>query len=223
MSSSKLTTTIQDNKAFFLVYTLLLLVGLYPLLAWDKVTLLLMINDHHHPTLDRFFYYITNLGSGITYGLLMLTLLLRKVANRKLLIGAASFVAMSFIVQFLKRIIFPGQLRPIELVPDPSQLHLVDHVAMLSRLSFPSGHAATIFAAACFLNLIAPSKNTWYSILLLLIATVVAYSRIYLCQHFYTDVYVGTLIGGWTTLFVYTWLIDRPVPAWLAKRLPIEL
>jgi membrane-associated phospholipid phosphatase len=223
MKLIKLVAIAQDNKAFFIVYTALWLLGLYPLLAWDKVTLLLMINGQHHPALDQFFYYITNLGSGITYTLLLITLLLLRVANRKLLIGASSFVVMSAIVQFLKRIGFSDQLRPIELVPDPTQLHLVGHVAILSHLSFPSGHAATIFTAACLLNLITPIKHIVYSILLLLIATIVAYSRVYLCQHFYTDVYVGMLIGGLVTTFMYAWLIDWQVPSWLEQRLPVKL
>lgn len=222
MRLTKLAAIVQDNKAFFIGYTALLLLGLFPLLAWDKVDLLLMINGQHHPALDLLCYYVTNLGSGITYTLLLITLFFLRVANRKLLIGASSFVVMSAIVQFLKRIVFSDQLRPTALIPELIQLHLVDHIAILSQLSFPSGHAATSFTAACFLNLIAPTKYTWYSILLLLIATIVAYSRVYLCQHFYADVYVGALLGGWITVFVYAWLIDWYVPSWLEHRLPVK-
>lgn len=223
MNSTSLTTTIRANQAFFISYGLLALAGLYPLLAYDKTTLFLKINAVHHPVLDQFCYYITNLGSGLTYGLLLVVLWLGRVHYSKLFIGASSFVVTAAIVQALKRIVFPGQLRPIAFIPDPNQLHLVDQVTILRHLSFPSGHAATIFTAACFLNLIAPTKHPGYSISWLLIATIVAYSRVYLCQHFYTDVYMGALIGGGTAVLVYAWLQDRPLPAWLAKRLPVKL
>lgn len=223
MRSTSLTTIARENKVFLISYLTLAALGIYPLLAWDKVTLLLMINSHHHPILDQLFYYITHLGSGITYALLLFSLMLLKVTNRKLLIGGISFVVMSVIVQFLKRIAFPDQLRPIQLVPDPMQLHLLDDVTILAQLSFPSGHAATVFTAACLLNLISPAKNSLYSLFLILIAIIVAYSRVYLCQHFYTDVYTGMLIGGLVPIFVYAWFINWHVPAWLAHKLPVKI
>jgi membrane-associated phospholipid phosphatase len=223
MRSTSLVTIARENKVFFSFYLILAVLGIYPLLAWDKVTLLLMINSQYHPLLDQFFYYITHLGSNITYALLLFSLMLLKVTNRKLLIGGISFVVMAVIVQFLKKIAFPDQLRPIELVPDAMQLHLIDAVKILGQLSFPSGHAATVFTAACLLNLISPTKNSLYSLLLLVIAIIVAYSRVYLCQHFYTDVYAGMLIGGLVPIFVYAWFIDWRVPSWLAHKLPVKI
>lgn len=222
----KLTTLINlvhKNQVFFGLYLLLLLLGSYPLLAWDKINFLLLINSYSHPFFDYFFYYITHLGSGITYILMLLILVLLQVANRKIFIGGTSFVVLSVIVQGLKRIIFADQLRPLQLVPDPSALHLVDHVKVLSELSFPSGHAATIFAGVCLLHLLLPTKNRLYSIFLLGIALAVAYSRMYLCQHFYKDVYVGTCIGGVVTPLVYASLINWQVPDWLTQRLPIKI
>jgi len=214
---------VKDNRTFFITYNLLLLIGLYPLLVWDKLTVFLFINKHHHHFLDKFFYYITYLGDGITYGLLLLILWLLKVPFKKLFIGATSFVGMSIIIQSLKRIIFSHYHRPIKLVDDPSQLHIVDGVDIVHYLSFPSGHAGTIFVAVCLLNLILPNRNGLYSIFLLCLAALVAYSRVYLCQHFYTDIYVGGLIGGWTTFLTYAFFIDSPISDWLASKLPVKL
>jgi len=271
----RLAETIKANSTFFIAYNLLLLIGLYPLLAWDKLTIFLFINKHHHPFLDQFFFYLTHLGSGITYGLLMLCLFLLKVPYRKLLIGVTTFGVMSVIIQVLKRLIFSHHVRPIkfiELAEEAVHLHLVDNVEVLTHLSFPSGHAGTIFAAVAFLSLFGirdpdeiflsaaqkcfnkmlknaesqtPGRvyqlpvtylllvfiqvkllNLCYRLqhvfhlLLLLIAFLVAYSRIYLCQHFYTDIYVGALIGGWTAFLVNALLVDWRMPNWLATRFP---
>lgn len=214
---------ILDNQAFWFLYSFLLLAGFYPLFAWDKISLLLTINAQYHPILDQLFFYITNLGHGLAYLAMMILLFICQLPYRKMLIGSVSFIGMSIIVQIIKRIIFPELLRPIALVPDPSQLHLVDQVEILRDLTFPSGHAATIFTAVCFIHLIMPSKKPLYTFLLITLAIGVAYSRIYLCQHFYRDVYVGMLIGGLTTLLTHAYFIHWQVPGWLAARLPIKI
>jgi membrane-associated phospholipid phosphatase len=214
---------IRENKAFFTLHTLLLLLGSYPLLAFEKVSLFLQLNSLHHPFLDQFFYYITFLGSSTMYALLMATLVVTKLDNRTLLTGISSFTAMSAIVQGMKRIIFLDQLRPIALIPTEVPLHLVAGIVPDTHLTFPSGHAATIFTAVCFMHLLVPQKSVWFSGLLLFGATVVAYSRVYLCQHFYQDIYVGAWVGTWTTTLVYGVLTKWQGPAWLDQQLPALL
>ena len=96
----RIVETLKVNKAFFTIYTLLLVVGLYPLLAWDKLTVVMMVNKNHHPFLDKLFYYLTYLGDPITYGLLLIALRLLKVPFRKLFIGATSFIFMYIFAQY---------------------------------------------------------------------------------------------------------------------------
>jgi membrane-associated phospholipid phosphatase len=209
---------VRENKAFFILHALLLLLGSYPLLAFEKVSLFLQLNNAYHPFLDRFFYHITFLGSSTTYALFMATLVVMKLNNRTLLAGICSFVAMSTVVQGMKRIVFFDQLRPIALIPTDVPLHLVEGIVPDTHLSFPSGHAATIFTAVCLVHLLMPQKSVWVSGLLLLGATVVAYSRVYLCQHFYQDIYVGAWVGTWTTTLVYGVLMNWQGPAWLDQK-----
>jgi undecaprenyl-diphosphatase len=57
--------------------------------------------------------------------------------------------------------------------------------------SFPSGHAATAFAAATVVGLLHPRLRAP----LLALALMVAVSRVYLGVHFWSDVLVGSLLG----------------------------
>jgi membrane-associated phospholipid phosphatase len=209
---------VRENRAFFILHTLLLLLGSYPLVAFEKVSLFLQLNSFHHPLFDQFFYHITFLGSSTMYALFMATLVVMKLDNRTLLAGICSFVAMSAIVQVMKRIVFFDQLRPIALIPTDVPLHLVEGVVPDTHLSFPSGHAATIFSAVSFMHLLVPKKSGWFCGLTLFGAAVVAYARVYLCQHFYQDIYVGAWVGTWVTILVYGVLMNWQGPAWLDQQ-----
>ncbi len=77
--------------------------------------------------------------------------------------------------------------RPVSSVPEADPL--------LSRSvgsSFPSGHAATSFAGALFLCLVAPRAVPY----LLALAAAVAYSRIYVGVHYPGDVLAGAALGA---------------------------
>jgi membrane-associated phospholipid phosphatase len=59
--------------------------------------------------------------------------------------------------------------------------------------SFPSGHATTSFAMALIMAYMINSRI--WSVILPLFALLAAYSRVYLAQHFPTDIFAGMCIG----------------------------
>lgn len=75
-------------------------------------------------------------------------------------------------------------------------------IGLPDSTSFPSGHAATAFAAATAVGMLHPRLR----IPLFAAAATVALSRVYLGVHFWSDVLVGSALGvalGWaTTLLV---------------------
>lgn len=72
--------------------------------------------------------------------------------------------------------------------------------------SFPSGHTSTAFATATTLTL---EFKKWYVILPAYAwATSVAYSRLYLGEHYPTDVIAGAVVGTGST-FLSDWLTKK--------------
>jgi undecaprenyl-diphosphatase len=77
-------------------------------------------------------------------------------------------------------------------------------VAIPESTSFPSGHAATAFAAATAVALLYPRLR----VPVLVLAALVALSRAYLGVHYWSDVLVGSAFGvavGWATVYGVRW------------------
>lgn len=146
------------------------------------------INSYHTAYLDLAFKYITHLGHGLVpVGAFVILLLVRY--SWALALGLSSAV-MGIIVQTLKRSVFAGDHRPAMFFAD-SGLPSIDGIVLMTHHSFPSGHSATalcIFAMLAFFI-----KQKWASYLLMAIGILVAFSRVYISQHFIQD----TIAGGW--------------------------
>jgi undecaprenyl-diphosphatase len=79
-------------------------------------------------------------------------------------------------------------------------------VSLPASTSFPSGHAATAFAAATAVGMLHPRLRAP----LLVIAGMVALSRVYLGVHFWSDVLVGSLLGVAIGLVVARFFLPGP-------------
>jgi membrane-associated phospholipid phosphatase len=154
---------------------------------------------HNTPFLDFFFSKITFLGNGIFVVILCIILLFFRFKHTLLLFS--TFIISGIAVQLIKRFVFPGMPRPNIYFKGIFDLHFVKGVEILHSFSFPSGHSATAFALCLSLSLL--TKNKIQQVLLFIAACLIAYSRIYLSQHFLIDAVAGSFIGVIVTLVYY--------------------
>ena len=192
---------ISTHKWYFIGYFIVLAFTLIPQLLLSQTELFLEINRLHSNSFDSFFYWLTYFGDGLTFVILILVLFFYSYSNA--LSGLIIFLSTSLFAQVLKRVFFADRFRPYPVLSDHYQLYLPEGVTPIVYESFPSGHTVTAFALATFLVLTYPKKRLW--LVLLLLAWITAYSRVYLTHHFPIDVWVGSLIGTLGGLIAY-WL-----------------
>ena len=184
------------------VYYLFLITGAALLLFSKKGDILLWINESHNEMLDIFFKYWTHLGDGLVFAILIAFFLMMNYFRA--LILAISVISQTVVVQGLKRFVFSDVVRPQLFFENFGDLHQVAGLEIHSYNSFPSGHTATAFTVAVLLSLI--SRNKYLTGLLMIMAILVGISRVYLLQHFFIDIYFGSIIGFLNGIIVFVGL-----------------
>ena len=152
-----------------------------------ELSILDWIQTLHTPFLDKIMVFITRLGdAGIIWIMLSIVLLLIPKTRKS---GAVMVVALVVDVLLcnivLKNLV--ARTRPYDV---NTGVHLL--VAKLHDYSFPSGHTAASLASVTALYL-AGEKKLWKFALVL--ACLIAISRLYLYVHYPTDVLGGILFG----------------------------
>jgi len=204
-----------QNKWFFLPYLLILLIIGVFLVFFTKAEIQLYLNGYNSDFLDVFFKYLTNLGDGICLPVFLIIMLVVKRFRDGLYLVVV-FLISGFVVQLLKRLVFHNIDRPVKYFGEAVHLHLVNGVDQLCCNSFPSGHSATAFGFYLCFAIVA--KNKWIKLTMLVLACFVAFSRVYLSQHFLIDTFAGSLIGVITAIACYSWIYSLK-GNWLDKNL----
>lgn len=196
---------IRKNWSFFLPYFLFLLFGVILQWQYSQADIFLFINARYHAGADFLFRYGTHLGDGLFYAAVILLLLF--VRFQYALTALAAFLLSAGVAQGLKRLAFADAPRPKAFFEKSGQvLHWVEGVDVHLHNSFPSGHATTAFALFCLLALLSANKSWGW--LLFALALLAAYSRVYLGQHFFGDIFAGSVIGVSTSVACYL-LLNR--------------
>jgi len=190
-----------------------------PILFWGKGEIHLFINRFHTPAADLFFAWITNLGDG--WSIVVLVLALVPFSYRAALEMAAANIATGIGSQVLKRTVFSDVVRPSRFFENVAQLHTVPGVQLYAYQSFPSGHSATVFTTCTVAAFLWGSTRNQAGFWIL--AVLVAFSRVYLSEHFLQDAcggsLLGFLIGLAASLAFRRWVGAVPEEHWLHRSL----
>lgn len=192
-------TLFRKNTYFFLPLLLWVLVGGLMQSIFSPEELFMGINQNHNSIADVLMTGITYLGDGCSFAVVLLCILIAR-KYKLFLIGLVSILAVTLIVQIAKHAIEAP--RPLLYFQNAPFVHVVKWVSVHYNNSFPSGHSAGAFALFCFLALI--DNNKLRGLLFVSLALIAAYSRIYLAQHFFADIYIGSIIGTGCSFVVYS-------------------
>lgn len=165
-----------------------------PFRRFDDFFIELINRRMKHRVFNVFFYYYTHLCGVISIVLFNLVMWifatgkLRQVTYQMTL----SLLVSSAIVFILKRAF--SRSRPYWIIEN-----LNTYDIDLNDYSFPSGHTTAAFTIATIFSLNYSSLTLIFIVLALLIAI----SRVYLAVHYPTDVLAGIIVGVGTSLIVY--------------------
>lgn len=188
-----------ENKFFFTLYFIFLCIGAIIIGCFEKGNEILYFNSLHTPFFDTIFKWITRLAEGPMF--LFIILITIRVSYGKglvLTINAGFVFAVTF---FLKMYVFEDAMRPSVLFEGKVPLNFVRGVDVLRLNSFPSGHTSSAFGVFFMLSLL--TKNKRFGILFFTLALAVGISRVYLLQHFFRDIYAGSLVGVMVSAIFY--------------------
>lgn len=171
--------------------------GALVILFVDKLDFQRKINQIGNSGFDVVMRYLTHAGDGIFALLVFITLLFIRIKTA--VIALICFGLTAGVVQLLKHTVFVKMKRPFYFLQSEANFRIIDDFTYHTSNSFPSGHAASIFAICTVIAYQYKSKLS-VQLLLVIFAILVALTRVYLCQHFLQDIIAGSLIG---TLIAY--------------------
>ena len=153
----------------------------------DADILMWLQENFRQEGLDQFFSFFTRLGNnGELWIALLVVLFIIPPFRRMALTAVASLLSTYLLVDFVIKPLV-ARVRPYVTVEG-----LFSLVGPEKSHSFPSGHSATAFAVGYVLFRMLPAK---YGAPILILAALMAFSRLYVGVHYPTDVLAGVLIG----------------------------
>ena len=169
--------------------------------SWDVSVLYWIQENLRFAALTPVMKCITSLGNaGIFWIILSLILLIPKRTRKAGLVSLIS-MAICFLIVHVGLKSAVARIRPYDAYPQLKRL-----IAPQKDFSFPSGHTVNAFASSLILVRMLPKKA---GIPLVILAAVIAYSRLYVGVHYPSDVIAGFLIAlivSWIVWTVYKYM-----------------
>ena len=162
---------------------------------------LLFVQDHlRFEELNPFMIRFTNLGEfGLIWIIITVLLLIPKKSRRAGICSALALVASLCVTNFFLKN-YVARVRPYEVVEGLTSL-----LGPVGEWSFPSGHASSGFAAAAAIYKSRPKR---VGVPCIILAALLAWSRLYVGVHYPSDVIGGAIIGALLGLIVF-WIFGE--------------
>jgi undecaprenyl-diphosphatase len=182
--------------------------------SWDE-QLVLWVNAQHNGFLDQLMWGLSSKWLILPILLGLIFTLLKQQRNGKeigmlLLFGTLMVIACDVISTQLFKEVF-HRFRPSHNVDIADQLHyhlFSDGSPYLGgKYGFVSSHAANFAGFAVFFWPF--FHKSWMKALIVSIVLLVMYSRIYLGVHYFTDVFVGALLGMFIAYVLRRFVLSR--------------
>ncbi|MDD6212548.1 MAG: phosphatase PAP2 family protein [Clostridiales bacterium] len=154
---------------------------------WEEMVLLWIQENLRNEILTPIMKFITSLGNGGMIWILLTVILLIIPKTRRIGCMSAAALICSLLINNLLLKNLVARVRPYELIQNLTLLTSPAH-----DYSFPSGHTGSSLAAGWVMFRELPKK---YGLFFLILALVIAFSRLYVGIHFPTDVLAGLLTG----------------------------
>lgn len=190
----------------------------FGILTIEHLELHRLMHPFHSTGMDFFLRNVTHLADGWVPTVASLLVLVFRDVRSFLMVGLSCAIS-AIVAQFLKRVPFAWIDRPFMFKEELGDLHWVEGFELHHHFSFPSGHSTAAFSM-CLGFAVLIARPSW-SVGLALLAWLLAYSRVYLSQHFTEDILVGATLGTVTAYAIYHWLYRNPFSTkpWLDRRL----
>jgi membrane-associated phospholipid phosphatase len=215
-----MTSFLQRYRFFFFPFFIWISSAALIAALTERNELHLWFNAHHQAWADVFFRYLTYMGDGVFGAFIVLLAMAYRI--RYGVIGLIGLAGSGMITQLLKRQVFNEIQRPSKVFEQIADLHFVEGVQLHGNFSFPSGHATAAFSI--FLLLAFIFRRPIWQLVCFVLALLVAFSRVYISQHFFEDIFAGSIIGTTITVIAFLWLHDKQwgqegLIQWLEKRI----
>lgn len=174
------------------------------------IAIVQIVNGWNTPFLDEVMWIVSGRLTWIPLYIFLIYLAIRQSGWKVgllFLAGAVISVGLADLIstQALKEVV--QRYRPSHNIAIKDQLHYYqtgwEEYYVGGKYGFVSSHAANFFAIATFSISFLIDYKKWLSPLLIFIAVLVSFSRIYLGVHYFSDVFVGGLLGMSIALLVY--------------------
>jgi membrane-associated phospholipid phosphatase len=187
-------------KAFLGIFFIFEVIGWLGVSSFTRLDQVQFINGNHSALADLVFQALTSIAEVVLPVLLLVYLF--RFRKEYALPYVYSYALSTALIQGLKHFVFADSLRPLAYFANSGvKWHIIPGLLISEYNSMPSGHTGAAFFMFFWIAVLL-RRFSW-GLVAGFLAVGVAYSRVYLFQHFPVDTLVGAAIGTASSYLFY--------------------